>query len=493
MASIWFEAIIERQAQFVCCAARLYSIEFFKHAVKGGTGNKLSTFIRLETVVRTLLSHWRPATVLLMVAICLSCAPANKPAEIKTDRGNRVSEAKEPTLEVSPTTKSGDQWQVINADNLSVTVQAPGAQAVKLLYRPAFTEGRHVELKKLTSPSDAVNGTFSTQIKIPSDFAGDVWAEAFYGKGVRKETKPIALTVESISPSELADASYKHNDESARSDKITGGTIGKTTLQPGQPDIRITVNVPAFQLTLWQGGKEVKTYQIGIGRTEFPLLPALRRTTQIVFNPEWVPPDSSWVEDHDVMPGEHVEADDPRNPLGKVKIPLGNGVLIHQASRPSDLGHLVSHGCVRLLLDDLYDLSEKIITARSLPVSKQQIEHAKATKDRLVAKLDVPLIVDINYDTQVVESGLLHLYPDVYDRKTNTVENLRQELSDAGVEASKLEDGTLKQMISRVSTSQEFVVSVADIKSARALAAGRNQPLIPQTAKAQAPMKRRRR
>jgi len=107
-----------------------------------------------------------------------------------------------------------------------------------------------------------------------------------------------------------------------------------------------------FQLTLWQSGKEVKTYQIGIGRKEFPLPSGLRRTTQIVYNPEWVPPDSSWVEAHDVTPGERIEAEDPRNPLGKIKIPLGNGILIHQASGESDLGHLVSHGCVRLLTDE---------------------------------------------------------------------------------------------------------------------------------------------
>ena len=48
---------------------------------------------------------------------------------------------------------------------------------------------------------------------------------------------------------------------------------------------------PRFQLTLWQNGKEVKTYQIGIGRKEFPLPSGLRRSTQIVFNPDWVPPD----------------------------------------------------------------------------------------------------------------------------------------------------------------------------------------------------------
>ena len=418
-------------------------------------------------------SHISMAILILsLFSFFNACEQTSNSPKNQSERTVGTNEQREPTIEASPVTKSDDQWQVISGNNVTLNVTAAGARAVKILYRPAFAEGHHVELKKITSPSDAKTGTFSTQIKAPSDFAGDVWAEATYANGVKKDAKPISLTVESISPAELADASYKHSDESARSDKITGGTISKTTLQPGQPDIRITVNVPAFQLTLWQSGKEVKTYQIGIGRREFPLVPGLRHATQIVYNPEWVPPDSSWVEDHDVVPGEHVEADDPRNPLGKIKIPLGNGVLIHQASRPSDLGHLVSHGCVRLLLDDLFDLSEKIIAARSLPVSKQQIDHAKTSKDRLVARLNTPLVVDINYDTQVVEGGVLHLYPDVYDRKTNTVENLRQELQDVGVDSFRLDDATLRQLLGRVTMSQQFVVSVSDIKADRALVAG---------------------
>jgi lipoprotein-anchoring transpeptidase ErfK/SrfK len=423
---------------------------------------------------------------LVLISLCLlmtmslaGCEPATKSPTNGT--ANKTAESREPTIEASPIAKTDDQWQVISADNITLKVNADDARSVRILYRPAFAEDRHVELKKIASPSD--KGTFSTQFKVPSDFAGDVWAEVQYANGTKKETKPISLTVETISSSELADASYKHNEESARSDKITGGTIEKATFQPGQPDIRITVNVPAFQLTLWQGGKEVKTYPIGIGRREFPLPDGLRRATQIVFNPEWVPPDSSWIEDHDVVPGERVEADDPRNPLGKIKIPLGNGILIHQASRPSDLGHLVSHGCVRLLLSDLFDLCEKIFAARSLPVTQQQIDHAKNSKDRLGVKLDAPVIVDISYDTQVVEGGVLHLYPDVYDHKTNTVEKVREELQSAGVDSAKLDDSLVTQMLERVKPTEEFVVSVADIKGANAIASGKNQSLTGQPIK----------
>jgi lipoprotein-anchoring transpeptidase ErfK/SrfK len=407
-----------------------------------------------------------------------ACEPANRSGNTGAPNSNTTNASTEPTIEAAPVSKTDDQWQVISADNVTLSVTAPGAQAVRILYRPAFTENQHVQLKRLNAPTDASSGKFSSQLKVPSDFAGDVWAEVSYRDGTKKETKPISLTVESISADELAGASYKHTDESARSDKFTGGNIEKTTLQAGNGDIHITVNIPAFQLTLWQGNKEVKTYQIGIGRKDFQLPSGLRYAKQIVFNPDWIPPDSEWVQEHDVSPGEVVEADDPRNPLGKVKIPIGNGgILIHQAFKPSDIGHLVSHGCVRLALSELYGFIDEIIAARSLKVSNQQLDHAKESKDRFVIKLDAPLVVDINYDTQVVEGGMLHLYPDVYNKNTLTIENVRTELKDAGVDDSKLDDRTIQQMIDRVSMNEEFVASIADIKAGRALEAGKTEPL----------------
>jgi lipoprotein-anchoring transpeptidase ErfK/SrfK len=415
--------------------------------------------------------------LLLVAATALALLACKKASDSNSEKQTAQSTQSEPTIEASPTTRVDEQWQVITSDNVTFTVSAPDAKSVKILYRPAFAE-RHVELKKTVSPSQSNAGKFTTRVKVPADFAGQVWAEVLYPNGEKKQTKPISLTIEDITPEELADASYKHNEESARSDKLTGGRIEQTELQPGKGDIRLTINIPAFQQTVWQGGKEVRTFEIGIGRKEFPLPSGLRYARQIIFNPDWIPPDSEWVYEHDVEPGERVEADDPRNPLGKIKIPIGGGgILIHQAFKASDIGHLVSHGCVRVRLDELYELIDKIIAARSLPGSPEQIERAKKSKNRFVVKLDAPLVVDISYDTQVVEGGVLHLYPDVYNKKTNTIENLRAELKEAGVDDSQLDDRTLQQMLDRVTMNEEFVVSLADIKTGRALEAGKTQPL----------------
>ncbi len=116
-----------------------------------------------------------------------------------------------------------------------------------------------------------------------------------------------------------------------------------------------------------------------------------------------------------------------------------------------------------MLTEDLFDLAEKIVAARRLPVTGDQIEQAKTSTERLAVKLDPPVWTDINYDTQVIEGGILHLYRDVYNRGVSTLRNLRSELSGSGVDAAKLDDQTLNQMLDRISSEEEFRVSIREI------------------------------
>jgi hypothetical protein len=267
--------------------------------------------------------------------------------------------------------------------------------------------------------------------------------------------------------------------ESEREDKLTGGHIERAEFEAGQPDIKLTLNVPSFRLTLWQNGKEVKSYNVGVGMKDYPIYIGEREAREIIWNPPWIPPASDWVGTHKgVRAGEVIKASDPRNPLGKLKIPLGDSYLIHQAKGVGDLGNLVSHGCVRMLRADLYDLAEKIVAARGLPVSRKRIESAKRSSRTLYARLDEPLQFDINYDTLVVEARTLYIYPDVYDRRTNTVARLRDELKTNGVDDSAIDDATLERMLSSVTRRTKFVVSVQSIIEGRALEDGHVEPLF---------------
>lgn len=270
--------------------------------------------------------------------------------------------------------------------------------------------------------------------------------------------------------------------ESARSDKLTGGRIEKTALAAGDADIKITINVPAFQMTLWQNGREVKTYPVGVGMKDYPIYIGLRQASAVIYNPIWIPPSSDWVEgSKTVKAGDIILPTDSRNPLGKVKIPLGLGYLIHQAKSQADLGSLVSHGCVRVMQSDLYDLANKITEARSLPVTDVQIVSAKTTKETLNLDLEPVVPVEITYDTLVIEAGKLHVYPDVYDRNTNTVEKFRQELETSGVKTSQLSDATIKKIMAKAVGKKQFVVTVKNLEANKALLGGQILSVVTRT------------
>lgn len=425
-------------------------------------------------------------------------------------QSNTAETANQPLIEAAPVEKGDNGYQFITGDDFKLTVHAPDASAVTVFYQPVTASDRALKLQTLDAPTDAAKNIYVADVKVPEDFNGDVWAQIKYKNGDLKETEHLLLAKRDVVDNAANDEQAQNNtntnnaansngtmssnsnapnqngdsEESVRPDKMTGGKIEKATLKPGDGNVKITVNVPAFTMTFWQDGKEIKSYYVGVGRKEFPIPIGMRSASKVILNPNWIPPNSAWVrKSSSVEPYETITADDPKNPLGKIKIPLGDAYLLHEADSPSDIGNLVSHGCVRVMREDMFGITEMIAQARNLPVTKQEIEAAKNNTDRKVINLNGSVPVDVNYDSMVVENGNLSLYPDVYERKTNTIENLRSKLESNGVDVSKIDEKTLKEMLDKVDKDHKFVVALADVKAGNALKSGKTEPLTPQQAK----------
>ena len=418
---------------------------------------------------------------LLLVIVAHTCKQIREGADSTSKR-----QALAPLIEISPLEVGRGQWKIIAADAaagaVTVAVIAPGAESVRIQGRPEGVEGDYLEFQTLAAPVDTARGRFVARLNLAPDFTGEVWAEASYHDGAKKRTETIALTAEAsvagLVARQDAVGGSVGTDESARSDKLNGGRIRRTKLIAGEPDIRITVNAPAFLLTLWQNGKEVGSYPIGIGQKNFPVPVGEREATAIVFNPQWVPPDSVWAQRvKGGAPYERVKPNAPRPTLSTIKIPLGAGYMIYDTTKVDDIGRAVSHGCILMLRSDLLDLAKKIAAARNLPVTKPKIAQLRDSHERLAVALDSPLLVDINYDLQVVESGALHVYPDVYERGAFALDSLRSELQSSGVAIPLLDDNDLRRILDQVSADTQFVINVADIRERRSRR-GRKLPLI---------------
>jgi lipoprotein-anchoring transpeptidase ErfK/SrfK len=215
-------------------------------------------------------------------------------------------------------------------------------------------------------------------------------------------------------------------------------------------DTRIVVNAPAFRMDIFEQGHLVKSYKVGIGYPEFPLPAGMRKAEQIIYNPEWTPPDEPWVEapGSKVKVGEKVASGSKLNPLGPVKIPIGLPSLIHGGKQPSRLGEFASHGCVGLTDALSLEVAREIARLGGASVTDEDVKtyQQDKTKSKSV-KLPQPVRVELRYETIVAtDDGKLHIYRDVYDRGTNTEENLRKVLDAHGVSFDQLSDEQRAQL-----------------------------------------------
>ncbi len=232
-----------------------------------------------------------------------------------------------------------------------------------------------------------------------------------------------------------------------RSDEQTAQTAEQ---KPGQipTDTRIVVNAPAYRMDLFQDGKLVKSYKIGIGYPEFPLPQGMRKANTIIFNPTWTPPDEPWVKGK-VKPFEKVEAGSKLNPLGPIKIPIGSPSLIHGGKNPARLGTFASHGCVGLTNPLIQDFSielAKLSGTQLTPADVKNYEKQKTETKNLPLK--TPVQVELRYETIVVTAdGKLSIYRDVYEKGTNTEENLRQVFDANGVSFDSLPEAVKTKII----------------------------------------------
>jgi L,D-transpeptidase ErfK/SrfK len=228
----------------------------------------------------------------------------------------------------------------------------------------------------------------------------------------------------------------------ARSPDVGSALITAPAVPGAVPqDTRIVVNAPAFRMDMFENGKLIQSYKIGIGYPEFPLPTGLRSSDTIVISPTWIPPQEAWVEAprSRVKPGQKIPAGDKLNPLGPIKIPIGLPSLIHGGKAPGALGGFASHGCVGLTNHQIEDFASRLAQLSGTQLSNEQIAADEKNKTEThTIRLAKAVPVELRYETITVEDGRLCVYRDVYARGTNTEEHLRSVLQAYGVSADQL-------------------------------------------------------
>ncbi len=121
---------------------------------------------------------------------------------------------------------------------------------------------------------------------------------------------------------------------------------------------RLEVDLKARKVTLFENDKAAVTYPVAVGSEKWPTQTGSWTVSQVIFNPEWIPPDESWAEEN--TPKKPGAAD---NPLGRAQLIYDPPRTIHGTNKPSSIGTNVSHGSIRMNNDAIVALAKRILAA----------------------------------------------------------------------------------------------------------------------------------
>jgi lipoprotein-anchoring transpeptidase ErfK/SrfK len=357
---------------------------------------------------------------------------------------------------VSPSNSNSRVAQTTPSPNATPANEEPRAQLTlpildALLGQESFVNELQSKLQLSSDQIDSLKRVAAAEINRlretnAEDLSGDP-AEAR-----NRATKEINAILGEEKTNKLASLSYEFWSRAGEELEGSIGTQAAMALSPMPnaipSDTRVVVNIPAFRMDLFDEGKLIKSYKIGIGYPEFPLPQGLRKAQTIIFNPTWTPPDSPWVAKMNVTPGEKIEAGSKLNPLGAVKIPIGMPSLIHGGKSVAKLGSFASHGCVGLTNPQVKDFAKLLTRVSDTEINEATIERYWVDKTNTkTVKLSQAVPVELRYETIVVEDGKLHIYKDVYAQDTNTEENLRTVLDAHGVRFDDLSEDQKAQVL----------------------------------------------
>lgn len=129
--------------------------------------------------------------------------------------------------------------------------------------------------------------------------------------------------------------------------------MGDTSAAGG---MRVEVDLTARKLTFYKGADSSETYPVAVGSEKWPTQPGNWTIKQVVWNPDWTPPDESWAEER-----EPRQSGDPKNPLGRAQLVYDPPRTIHGTNQPSSIGKNVSHGSIRMRNEDITKLGRELM------------------------------------------------------------------------------------------------------------------------------------
>jgi len=161
--------------------------------------------------------------------------------------------------------------------------------------------------------------------------------------------------------------------------------INNTHIVPAELKDGIVINLPELNLYYFKDGVYQRRYALAVGKPSWPTPTGNYKIEEKRKNPIWnVPP--SIQEEMEEQGQKVVEKvpPGPKNPLGKFYMgTTAAGVGIHATNRPWSVGYFVSHGCIRMLPDEIEHLFPQVEVGTPVKIVYRPIKLALTPQGRV--------------------------------------------------------------------------------------------------------------
>jgi lipoprotein-anchoring transpeptidase ErfK/SrfK len=133
--------------------------------------------------------------------------------------------------------------------------------------------------------------------------------------------------------------------------KVTGDRLAK------KYPVVLAVDRGNFRISLFKRLKKVKVYPIAVGQAGLETPAGLYKIQNKAINPAWTVPNSPWAGS---LAGQVIPGGTPQNPLKARWLGVADGVGVHGTDARGSIGTNASHGCIRMLIEDVEQLYDEV-------------------------------------------------------------------------------------------------------------------------------------
>jgi len=161
--------------------------------------------------------------------------------------------------------------------------------------------------------------------------------------------------------------------------------INNRHIVPSEVQNGLVINLPELRMYHFKNDAYDRRYALAVGKPSWPTPTGNYKICEKRKNPTWnVPP--SIQEEMDERGQEVVTKvpPGPKNPLGKYFMATtASGVGIHATNRPWSVGYYVSHGCIRMLPNEIEQLFPQVQVGTPVKIIYRPIKLALTPQGRV--------------------------------------------------------------------------------------------------------------